>query len=152
MVIAFRNVPNGEPLSLASFSRSNPVKIVKLPLQNKVGDEDHNKMLFKRRIKTGKTWMKYLPGVFNDELISKLFFEIDPSTAKRAILKHQTNCLRLGAHDSFVLKEFAGMSDNSYIKINRALFYFTGAWFLAPITHVRKIRIDTNEKKLHKHI
>ena len=151
VVLAFRNVPDGEPVSLPNFPRWNDISIAKLPKQYKLGDEEHNNILFKRRIKTGKTWMGYLPGVFNDELISKMFLEIDPGTAQRTIRKYQTNHLRLAADDPLSLKEFVGISDMSYTKFNRALFYFTGSYFLAPISHVREIRMAA-KKVLHKHV
>ena len=150
-VLAFRNVPDGEPISVPSFPRWNNISIAKLPSQYKFGDEEHNQLLFKRRIKTGKTWIGYLPGLFNDELISKMFLEIDPAKAQRTIRKYQNNHLRLAAEDSLTLKEFVGMSDMSYIKFNRAMFYFSGSWFLAPIRHVREIRIAA-KKVLHKHV
>ena len=95
--------------------------------------------------------MGYLPGMFNNELISKLFLEIDPSRAQRTIRKYQNNHLRLSAEDSLSLKEFVGISDMSYTKFNRAMFYFSGSWFLAPISHVREIRTAL-KKKLHKHV
>ena len=141
VVLAFRNVTDGKPVSLANFPGRRNISIAKLPLQYKLGDEKHNQVLFDRRIKTGKTWMGYLPGEFNDKLISKMFLEIDPSKAQRTIRKYQSNHLRLAAKDSFALKDFVGMSDMSYIKFNQAMFYFSGSWFLAPISHVREIRI-----------
>ena len=94
--------------------------------------------------------MGYLPGLFNDELISKLFLEIDPNIAQRTIRKYQSARLRLCGDQSFALKEFVGLSDMSYIKFNRAMFYFSGSWFLAPVNHVREIRINA-KKLLHKH-
>ena len=85
--------------------------------------------------------MGHLPGVFNDELISKSFLEIDPSIAQRTISKYQTTRLRMSADDSFALKEFVGMSDMSYIKFNRAMFYFRGYRFLAPVSQLREFRL-----------
>ena len=122
-VLAFRTVPDGEAILVASFPRWKNISLAKFPLQYKVGDEAHNRLLFKRRMKTGKTWMGYLPGVFNDELISKMFLEIDPSTAQTTIRKYQNARLRMSAAESFALKEFVGMSDMSYIKFNRAMFF-----------------------------
>ena len=66
-----------------------------LPLQYKLGDEQYNGRLFKSRIKTCRTWMGYLPGVFNDELISKLFLEINPIQAQLTVRKYQNKMLRL---------------------------------------------------------
>ena len=140
-VLAFRGVPDGKAISVASFPRWNNISITKLPLQYKLGEEAHNRILFKRRMKTGKTWMAYLPGVFNDELISKLFLGIDPSIAQRTISQYQTTRLRMSADDSFALKEFVGMSDMSYIKFNRAMFYFRGYRFLAPVSQLREFRL-----------
>ena len=140
-VLAFRSVPDGEAISVAIFSRWKNISITKLPLQYKLGEEAHNRILFKRRMKTGKTWMAYLPGVFNDELISKLFLGIDPSIAQRTISQYQTTRLRMSADDSFALKEFVGMSDMSYIKFNRAMFYFCGYRFLAPVSQLREFRL-----------
>ena len=145
-VLAFRNVPDGEPISVPSFPRWNNISVAKLPAQYKLGDEEHNQLLFKRRIKTGKKWMGYLPGLFNDELISKLFLDIDPARAQRTIRKYQNNHLRLSAEDSLSLKEFVGMSDMSYTKFNRGMFYFSGSWFLAPIRHVQEIRTAFKKK------
>ena len=56
-VLAFRGVPDGKAISVASFPRWNNISIAKLPLQYKLGDEAHNRNLFKHRMKTGKTWM-----------------------------------------------------------------------------------------------
>ena len=140
-VLAFRGVPDGDAISVPSFPWWKNISLAKLPLQYKVGDEAHNRLLFKRRMKTGKTWMGYLPGVFNDELISKMFLEIDPSTAQTTIRKYQNARLRMSAAESFALKEFVGMSDMSYIKFNRAMFYFRGYRFLAPVSQLREIRL-----------
>ena len=93
-----------------------------------------------------------MPGVFNNKIISKMFLEIDPSAAKRTTRKHQSNRLRLTAEDSLALKEFVGMSNMSYIKFNQAMFYFIGSWFLAYISHVRRIRNAARKKTLHKHV
>ena len=58
-------------------------------MQYKSGDEQYNERLFKIRIRTGRTWMGYLPGVFNDELISKLFLEINPIQAQLTVRTYQ---------------------------------------------------------------
>ena len=149
-VLAFRTVPDGEAISVPSFPRWKNISLAKLPLQYKVGDEAHNRLLFKRRMKTGKTWMGYLPGVFNDELISKMFLEIDPSTAQTTIRKYQNARLRMSAAESFTLKEFVGMSDMSYIKFNRAMFFLVvpGSLLLSAMFE----RSNLMQKKiLHKH-
>ena len=143
-VLAFRTVPDGQAISVASFPRWKNISLAKLPLQYKVGDEAHNRLLFKRRMKTGKTWMGYLPGVFNDEIISKMFLEIDPSTAQTTIRKYQNAHLRMSAANSFALKqEFVGMSNVSYINLIEPCF--SGSWFLAPISHVREIRFNAKK-------
>ena len=51
----------------------------------------------------------------------------------------------MSADKSFALKEFVGLSDMSYIKFNRAMFYFSGSWFLAPINRVREIRFNAKK-------
>ena len=60
-VVKFCNVTDGQPVSLQNFHRSKNIKLAKLPMQYKLGDEQHNERLFKSRIKTGRTWMGYLP-------------------------------------------------------------------------------------------
>ena len=56
-VIVFRNVPEGQSVSLANFPRSNDIKVIKVPLQYKLRYKEHNQRLCKGRIKTRKTWM-----------------------------------------------------------------------------------------------
>ena len=84
--------------------------------------------------------MRHLSGAFNDKVIAKLFLEIDEETVRKTLRKYANNQLRLNAQDSASLKSFAVLSDNSYIKLIRGLFYFTGLQLLAPIKDVRGLR------------
>ena len=85
--------------------------------------------------------MRHLPGGFNDELIARMFVDIDDEEIVRKTLrKYYNNRLRLNAEDSASLKSCAGLSDNAYVKLSRGLFYFTGLRVLAPIKAVRRLR------------
>ena len=85
--------------------------------------------------------MRHLPGAFNDELIAKMFVDIDDEEIVRKTLrKYHNDRLRLNAEDAASLKSFAGLSDNAYIKFGRGLFYFTGLRVLAPINDVSRLR------------
>ena len=123
-VRAFSKVPDGQHLSLSNFPRAKPIQITQLPHQYKQGEEEHNKKLFKRRIKKGKAWMRHLPGAFNDDLIATMFIEIDEEIVRKTLRKYHNNQLRLNAEDSASLKSFAGLSDNAYVKLGRGLFLF----------------------------
>ena len=84
--------------------------------------------------------MRHLPGAFNNDLIAKMFIEIDEEIARKTLQKYHNNRLRLNAEDSASLKSFAGLSDNAYVKLGRGLFYFTRLKLLAPIKEVRRLR------------
>ena len=140
-VVALSTVPAGQHLSLRNFPRAKPIQITQVPRQYKQGQESHNKRLFKSRIKTGEASLRHLPGDFNDELIAKMFVDIDDEEIVRKTLQNYHNDrLRLNAEDSASLKSYAGLSDNSYIKLIRGLLHFTGLLILAPIKDVHRLR------------
>ena len=146
-VVAFSNVPEGRKLSLPNFPRAKPIQITQLPRQYKQGQEASNKKLFKRRIKKGKAWMGHLPGHFNDELISKMFIDIDDEEIIRKTLQNYHNTrLRLNAEDAAALKSYAGLNDSAYIRFSRGLFFFRGLRILAPIRDVRQLRIRMKDE------
>ena len=84
--------------------------------------------------------MKHPPGAFNDELIAKMFVDIDDEEIIRNTLgEYHNKRLRLNAEESASLKGFVELSDNADIKLSRGLFYFTGFRILAPIKAVRRL-------------
>ena len=67
----------------------------------KLGDEKYNKRLYSAQVKTGKKWLEYLPGDFNDELIPYLFNQMrDDDRVETAVENYYNNNRRLSAHDS----------------------------------------------------
>ena len=155
-VIAFSKIPDGQHLSLLNVARAKPIQLVQLPRQYKQGKEKQNKNLFKRRIRTGKAWIKHLPGGFNDELIAKMFVDIeDEEIVRKTLRAYHNKRLRLNAEDSASLKSFVGISDNAYIKLIRGLFYFTGLRTLAPVKAVRclrKIKKEEDYSSMSRHV
>ena len=135
-VVEFRDVPDGESVSLLNFPHAQKIGLVKLPQLKKLGQEEHNNKLYKRRIKTGKRWMNHLPGDFNSELIETLFLQLDPDAIKKTFKKVQNTQLRLNAEDSSSIKSWTGMTNASYVRFNWFLFYLTGLLLLAPIKHI----------------
>ena len=152
-VVALSTVPAGQHLSLRNFPRAKPIQITQVPRQYKQGQESHNKRLFKSRIKTGEAWLRHLPGDFNDELIAKMFVDIDDEEIVRKTLQNYHNDrLRLNAEDSASLKSYAGLSDNSYIKLIRGLLHITGLLILAPIKDVHRLRRVKKRGRLQQHV
>ena len=60
------------------------------------------------------------------ELIASLFMEIDGKRAANVLQKYHNKHLRLKAEDSTLLKRFVELNDCQYIRLMRALFYFSG--------------------------
>ena len=146
-VVKFRKSSDAEPASLPNFERCMPISILPLPQQRKLGDEKHNKRLYSARIKTGKKWLDYLPGDFNDELISHLFLQIkDDDRVETAVRNYYNKNRRLSANHSSCLKGFAGLSDQQYIRFSRAFYYFTGMRILAPIKDIILLRKEKAEQ------
>ena len=137
---------DGKSVSLLNFHGANKISPVKLPQQNKLGQEEHNKKLYKRRVKTGRPWMNHLPDEFHSELIETLFLELDPDAIKKTFKTFQNTKLRLNADDSSSIKSWAGMSNECYVKFNRFLFYLTGLRLLAPIKDIRALRKAKNQQ------
>ena len=107
----------------------------------KLGDEKYNKRLYSAQVKTGKKWLEYLPGDFNDELIPYLFNQMrDDDRVETAVENYYNKNRRLSAHDSSCLKEFAGLSDQKYAIFSRAFYYFTGIRILAPLKDIQLLR------------
>ena len=74
--------------------------------------------------------MKHPPGAFNDELIAKMFVDIDDEEIIRKTLgEYHNKRLRLNAEESASLKGFVELSDNADIKLSRGLFYLAGLKF-----------------------
>ena len=106
-VIAFSKIPDGQHLSLLHFARAKPIQFVQFPRQYKHGKDKQNKNLFKRRIRTGKAWIKHLPGGFNDKLIAKMFVDIeDEEIVRKTLRAYHNKQLRLNAEGSASLKAF----------------------------------------------
>ena len=138
--IAFEESEDDAALDFLNFPHCQRIHLVRLPRQLKKGDELNNKKLFSSRIKTGKKWMKYLPGSFHDELVASLFLEIDKTRAASVLRRYHNKHLRMCAENSSTLRNFVGLNDRQYIRLMRALFYFAGMRILAPISHVYLLR------------
>lgn len=125
-VVAFDKSNDADILSFPNFTKCQQINLARMPRQMKKGDEAHNNALFRARIKTGRKWLAHLPGSFHDELIATLFFEIDPARAATALKKYHNKHLRMNAEHSSTLKSFVGLNDKQYIRLMRALYYFSG--------------------------
>ena len=82
-------------------------------------------------MKTERKWLGHLPGSFNDQLISRLYLDVN---GERAIYILKTYCnthLRMSTEDSSALMVFVGLSQRQHEQFNRAVFYYTGLRILA---------------------
>ena len=65
---------------------------------------------------------------------------------RKTLRAYHNKRLRLNAEDSALLKSFARLSDNAYIKWSQGLFYFTRLRILASIKAVRCLLKITKEE------
>ena len=134
-VVEFRDAPDGKSVSLLNFSLASRIGLVKLPHQKKLGQEEHNKKLHKRRIKTGRRWMNHLPVEFHSKLIETLFLELSPDTIKKTSKTFQNAQLRLNAEDTSSIKKLGWNEQRMLYNIRSFSILFN--WFLALCTHKR---------------
>ena len=139
-VVAFQGTDDADYITLPNFPHAMRIQLARMPRQRKKGDELHNTSLYAARIKVGKTWMRHLPGDFNDELIAALFLDIDEERASKVMQKYHNRHMRMNSHDSASLKSFVGLNDSQYVRFMRSTFYFAGLRILAPIREIYLLR------------
>ena len=113
--IAFWKADDATQMGFLQFPQCCKINLAVIPGMYKQSNMLEEASLSRAQLKIGMKWMNHLPQHFHQELIGKLFLELNQAHAIGMLQEHHNRYMRCNIKDSSALKSFVGLNDAQYV-------------------------------------